>query len=102
MFRRLMEKYQTIGGVETKRLLLTVSKVVVLYVSIFLLVNYDFKFSFLQNSEDFLQTLISTFISGGAIAAITAILLVFQMSIQGEHERKKEIFENIPLLLIYC
>ena len=83
-----------IYGISITRLIAVLATIIFIYSSCFLLIFYDFNLPFLDNSSTFLTKLVNTFLGGGAIATITAILLIFQDHIQSKQEKKKEIFDK--------
>ena len=64
---------------------------VIYFVSFGLLVVHKFQFWMLS---PFVESQIGVFMSAGAIAIITGIILIFQSSIDSEQKKKQEVFKN--------
>jgi len=81
-------------GVSRQRMLSTVFIISFIYVACFLLMFYNFEIPFIDNSSEFLKSFAAASLGGGAIAMITAILMIFQDHIQSKQGKKKEIFDK--------
>ena len=81
-------------SIPKKEFIITMLLVSFVYLVSFMFITYNKEFSLLGNATDFLNSLINTFLAAGSIAAITAIILVFQSSIQSQQEKKKEVFDK--------
>ena len=80
-----------------------------LFLASFLIITiYVLCFGFLSYHEfkewkfyPFFESMIGVFMSAGAIAIITGIILVFQAAIQSTQEKNKEVFIFLPLSMHY-
>ena len=81
-------------GIPKKQFIYTLLIVTFVYLVSFMFIMYNREFTLLGNATDFFNSLINTFLAAGSIAAITAIILVFQSSIQSQQEKKKEVFDK--------
>jgi len=81
-------------GISLERFIKVLSIILIIYVTCFLLIFYNFNIPFIDNSANLLDKIAGTFLGACAIATITAIVMIFQDHIHSKQGKKKEIFSQ--------